>query len=210
MNEWDRILREEWYSQDEPDEIVANFATLLRRKNKRIRILDLGCGAGRHQVYMAKQGFEAHGVDISKTGLNLTRERLQKQGSDVYLVKCDMKKLPYMDSCFDAVINLHTIYHQKLHGIEETISEIRRLLKREGHLLVNFLSKRTYSCGKGVAVEESTFGEQEGAERGVLHHFTDEREIEHLLKSFKITNVKLSEKEVEGKLRSRWVVTARM
>jgi ubiquinone/menaquinone biosynthesis C-methylase UbiE len=121
-----------------------------------------------------------------------------------------MKKLPYMDSCFDAVINLHTIYHQKLHGIEETISEIRRLLKREGHLLVNFLSKRTYSCGKGVAVEESTFGEQEGAERGVLHHFTDEREIEHLLKSFKITNVKLSEKEVEGKLRSRWVVTARM
>ncbi len=42
-----------------------------------MRILDLGCDAGRHLIYMAKQGFEAHGIDISETGLNLTKKGLK-------------------------------------------------------------------------------------------------------------------------------------
>ena len=208
MNAWDKILREEWYSQDEPDEIVINFASLLA-KEKKIRVLDLGCGAGRHQVYMARQGFEAHGIDFSETGLGLTKERLKKQKLDGHIVKCDMKMLPYIDACFDAVITLHAIYHQKIRGIQKTFSEINRILKKDGFLLMNFLSKRTYSYGRGTRIEEGTFVEQEGIEKGVLHHFTDREEIEHLFKNFKIIDSKLREEEVEGKLRSRWIVTAR-
>ncbi len=208
MTEWNKILREEWYSQEEPDEIVINFAKLLKKKKRKMRVLDLGCGAGRHQVFVAKQGFEAHGTDISETGLKLTKQRLEKQNLEVYLVKCDMKALAYVDSCFDAVINLHAIYHQKLKGIQETISEIYRILRKEGLLLINFLSKRTYSYQKGAEVEEDTFIEQEGIEKGVLHHFTDKEEIEHLFKDFKVVNLELSEKKVEGKLRSRWILIA--
>jgi len=173
LTEWDKILREEWYSQEEPDDIVINFSKLLKNKKWKMRVLDLGCGAGRHQVFMAKQGFEAHGTDISETGLKLTKQRLERQNLEVYLIKCDMKALPYIDSCFDAIISLHAIYHQKLKGVQETISEIHRILRKRGLLLINFLSKRTYSYGKGTEVEENTFIEQEGVEKGVLHHFTD-------------------------------------
>jgi len=208
MSEWDKILREEWYSREEPDEILVNFANLLKNKNKKLRILDLGCGAGRHLIYMAKQTFEAHGTDISETGLRMTKERLEKQKLEAFLVKCDMKMLPYKDSCFDAVICLHAIYHQKLTGIQETIPEIRRILKKKGSVLINFLSKRTYSYGKGIEVEENTFVEEEGVERGVLHYFAGKEEIQHLFKNFKIASLELSEKEVEGKLRSRWIITA--
>jgi ubiquinone/menaquinone biosynthesis C-methylase UbiE len=208
MNKWDKILHEEWYSQEKPDETVIDFASLLTKK-KKMRVLDLGCGAGRHQVYIAKQGFVAHGIDFSETGLNLTKERLKKQKLEVNLAKCDMKMLPYISAYFDAVISLHTIYHQKTVGIQRTISQIHRILKRNGFLLMNFLSKRTYSYGKGTKVEKDTFVEQEGIEKGVLHHFTDRDEIERLLENFKIINLKLREKEVEGKLRSRWIVIAR-
>lgn len=208
MTEWNKILREEWYSREEPDEIVIDFAKLLKKEKRGMRVLDLGCGAGRHQVFMAKQGFEAHGTDISETGLKLTKQRLERQNLEVYLVKCDMKALPYVNSCFDAVINLHAIYHQKLEGIQETISEIHKILRKRGLLLINFLSKRTYSYRKGTEVEEDTFIEQEGIEKRVLHHFTDKEEIEHLFKGFKIVNLELSEKKVEGRLRSRWILTA--
>jgi len=208
MTEWNQILREEWYSQEEPEEVVTDFATFLKKKNKKIRVLDLGCGAGRHQVYMAKQGFEAHGNDISEIGLNITKERLKKQNLEGHLVKCDMKMLPYIDFCFDAVISLHTIYHQKLKGIQETISEVKRVLKKKGLVLINFLSKRTYSYRKGVEIEENTFLEQEGAERGVLHHFTDEEELKRLFADFKIADLKLIEREVEGKPRSRLILVA--
>ncbi|MEM2117693.1 MAG: class I SAM-dependent methyltransferase [Candidatus Bathyarchaeia archaeon] len=209
MTEWNKILREEWYSQEEPDEIVVDFVNSLKTKRQAIRVLDLGCGAGRHLIFLSKQGFEVHGVDISETGLTLTKERLRRQNLEIYLAKCDMKNLPYVDSCFDAVVCLHTIYHQRLEEIQKTIFEIQRILRQEGLLLVNFLSKRTYSYGKGIEIEENTFIEQSGVEAGVLHHFTDEKEMRHLFKSFKILSLQLVEKEVEGKLRSRWILTAK-
>jgi len=208
LAEWNQILREEGYSREEPDEIVVDFVNMLKEKKQKMRVLDLGCGAGRHQVYVAKQGFEAHGTDISETGLNLTKQRLKGQKLEVYLIECDMKMLPYVDSCFDAIICLHTIYHQKIKGIQETISEIQRMLRKKGLLLINFLSKRTYIYGKELEVEGDTFIRQEGAEKGVLHHFSDKEEIMRFFKKFKIISLKLREKEVEGKLQSRWVLIA--
>jgi ubiquinone/menaquinone biosynthesis C-methylase UbiE len=208
MSEWDRILREEWYSREEPDEIVVDFARLFKNKNEKFRVLDLACGAGRHLVYIAKQTPEAHGSDISETGLCMARERLKRQGLEAFLVKCNMKILPYKDSSFDAVLCIQAVYHQKLEGIQDTVSEIGRILRKKGLLLITFLSKRTYSYGKGVEVGESTFVEEEGVEKGVLHCFVGKEDIERLLKDFEITNLELSEKEVKGKLRSRWIITA--
>ncbi|MEM3699259.1 MAG: class I SAM-dependent methyltransferase [Candidatus Bathyarchaeia archaeon] len=143
MSEWNQILRKKRYSPEEPDELVVNFAAFLKTKKKVGRVLDLGCDAGRHLIYMAQQGFEAHGIDISETALNTTKRRLKKQNLEAQIVKCHMKFLPYMDSCFDTVICLHTLYHQKFKDMQETISEIQRILKKKGFLLVNLLSKRT-------------------------------------------------------------------
>ncbi|MDI6805249.1 MAG: class I SAM-dependent methyltransferase [Candidatus Bathyarchaeia archaeon] len=208
MIEWNRILQEKRYSPEEPDKLVISFAAFLKRKKKVGRVLDLGCGAGRHLIYMAKQGFEAHGIDIAETGLNATKCRLKKQNLEAHIVKCHMNFLPYVDSCFDAVICLHTIYHQKFKGMQRTISEIHRILKENGFLSVNFLSKRTYKYGKGEKVEENTFIDQEGIEKGVLHHFTDKEEIRCLFKDFTIIKMELQERKIEGKLSSRWILTA--
>lgn len=208
MSEWDGILREEWYSREEPEEIVVEFSELLKKQKARQRVLDLACGAGRHQVFLAEHGFEAHGADISRTGLALTSQRLKKRRLYAHLVKCDMKSLPYTACCIDAVVCLHAIYHQRLEDIQVTVAEIHRVLVKNGMVLVNFLSKRTYSSGKGVEVEDGTFMEETGPEKGVLHHFTDKTEIESLFESFRIINLSLSEKEVEGRLRSRWILTA--
>jgi hypothetical protein len=57
-------------------------------------------------------------------------------------------------------------------------------------------------------VEENTFIEEEGVEKGVLHYFVGKDGIEHLFENFEIARLELSEKEVEGKLRSRWIIIA--
>lgn len=208
MAEWNRILLEEVYSREEPDESIVAFLGSFRSTKKNARGLDLACGAGRHAVYMARLGFETHGADIALAGLRLTRDRLKKQNLHGYLVKCDMKHLPYTGSCFDVVICFHAVYHQKLKEIQESLSEIHRVLRKEGVTIANFLSKRTYSYAKGSQIEENTFMEEEGSEKGVLHHFTDKEELEQLFAIFKTTSIDLHEKEVEGKLRSRWIVNA--
>jgi len=207
MTEWNQILRDEIYSPEEPDDFVIHFLSKLHKKQKK-RILDLGCGRGRHVVYVATHGFEAHGIDASDTGLRATKKKIRD--ADAYLVKCDMRMLPYKRSCFDAVISLRTIYHQRLDDVQKTILEIKRILNRNGSILIDFLSKRTHSYGRGIFVEENTFIEEDGPEKGIIHYFVDREELEKLFKEFKCLNMELREKQVEGKLRSRWIVMAKM
>ena len=209
MTEWNQILREKWYSQEEPDELVVSFLTLLKKKNKKVHVLDLGFGAGRNLIYMANQKFEGYGLEISDTGIHTSKERLKKRNLKAYIVKGDMHSLPYIGSCFDAVICIFAIYHQKLRGIQETTSEIHRVLRKGGVLLTNFHSKRSSMYGKGAKAEKDTFIRQNGPEKGVIHHFTDEEEIKKLLKDFKNVTIELKEqKSADGYLQSRLIVTA--
>ena len=207
MSKWDQILPEKVYSTEEPDEFIVDFAGFLRKRNSPI-VLDLACGAGRHTIYMAEQGLEVNGADISATGLKMTKERLRKRGLEAALMKSAMNHLPYSDSCFDAVICTRAIYHQKLAAIQKTLLETRRVLRKNGTVLIDFLSRRTYSFGKGDEIEENTFVETEGHEKGVIHHFADKKELRRLLDDFEVLSIELHEKEVEGKLRSRLIVQA--
>jgi ubiquinone/menaquinone biosynthesis C-methylase UbiE len=207
LSKWDRILPEKVYSTEEPDEFVVDFVGFLRKRNGPI-VLDLACGAGRHAIYMAEQGLEVNGADISATGLKMTKERLRKRGLEAALVKSAMNYLPHLDSCFDAVICTRAVYHQKLAAIQKTLLETRRVLRKNGAVLIDFLSRRTYSFGKGDEIEENTFVETEGHEKGVIHHFADKKELRRLFNDFKVLSIELHEKEVEGKLRSRLIVQA--
>jgi ubiquinone/menaquinone biosynthesis C-methylase UbiE len=207
--EWNQILRNRRYSQEEPDELVVSFVTLLKKKNKKMRVLDLGCGAGRNLIYAANQNFEVNGLEMSDTGLSFTKERLRKRNLEAHILKGDMNLLPYIDSCFDAAICIFAIYHQKLERIQTTISEIHRVLKKGGILLTNFHSKRSSMYGKGVEVEKDTFTRENGPEKGVIHYFTDEKEIRKLMGDFKSVNIELRErKSADEYLQSQLIVTA--
>lgn len=207
MTEWDRILPERVYSPEEPDQTVVDFTGLLRRRRKNLT-LDLACGAGRHVVYLAQQGLAAAGADLSRMGLKMTRKKLVELGLTAALVRLAMNNLPFVDSSFDAVTCTRAIYHQRVQGIQQTLTEIHRVLKKDGAVLVDFLSKRTHSYAKGVKIEAETFAETEGHERGILHHYTDREELQSLFKDFRIIDIDLRETGDEGYLRSRFTVQA--
>jgi len=119
-----------------------------------------------------------------------------------------MKALPYTAHCFDAVISLYTIYHNTKKGIQETINETHRTLRKNATILLNFHSKRSSKHGKGTKIEEDTFMQENGPEKGILHHFVNEEEIHELLKGFKILNLQREEHERQGYLRSHLIVLA--
>jgi len=204
---WNQILRRQEYSREEPDKTVTQFIKFLKKRRVK-RVLDLGCGAGRHVVYLTKQGFETYGIDVSKTGLKKAKRRLRKEKLNATLIQCDMKTLPCISHYFDAVISLFTIYHSTKQGIIRAIAETHRTLRKEGIILLNFQSKRSGKHGKGAKIEEDTFVQEDGPERGIIHHFVDEAEIHELLRSFRILKIQLEEQEIEGYFQSRWVVLA--
>jgi SAM-dependent methyltransferase len=68
------------------------------------RILDVGCGPGRHAHTLGRRGFEVLGVDISERFVALARENIPR-GSAVTFERADARSLRF-DSEFDAVISL--------------------------------------------------------------------------------------------------------
>ena len=52
-------------------------------------ILDIGCGAGRHSVELARRGFQVTGVDISAGMLAQAADAAEKAGVEVNWVKAD-------------------------------------------------------------------------------------------------------------------------
>jgi 2-polyprenyl-3-methyl-5-hydroxy-6-metoxy-1,4-benzoquinol methylase len=69
------------------------------------RILDVGCGTGRHAIELAKRGYRVVGVDISANMLASARIAAAKAGVAVDLVNADATQLSLTES-FDAAVSL--------------------------------------------------------------------------------------------------------
>lgn len=71
--------------------------------DKSKKILDIGCGTGRHSIELAKRGYNVTGVDLSESQLERARELAGKFGVKVDFIKADARELNYSDA-FDLVI----------------------------------------------------------------------------------------------------------
>lgn len=75
------------------------------KRDKSCRILDVGCGTGRHAIELAKRGYSVTGVDLSENMLNRAREKAIDTGVQIDFEKADARNLPFEDE-FDLVIML--------------------------------------------------------------------------------------------------------
>ena len=69
------------------------------------RVLDVGCGPGRHSIELAKRGYAVTGVDISRKFLDLAVAAANEAGVKPAFFEVDARQMPFGDE-FDAVISL--------------------------------------------------------------------------------------------------------
>ena len=72
------------------------------------RILDLGCGFGRHSVPLATRGYRVTGIDLSEPMLTLARRLAERAGAPVDWQRRDMRDLHGLGP-LDACICLYTV-----------------------------------------------------------------------------------------------------
>jgi ubiquinone/menaquinone biosynthesis C-methylase UbiE len=102
-------------------------------------VLEVGCGHGRTLQKLLRGGAGiASGIDPSDVMFRLARRRLRheiREGrSDVRLAEA--RHLPFENHCFDAALAVHVVYFWTDPRVE--FSEIRRVLRSGGRLLVGF------------------------------------------------------------------------
>ena len=151
-------------------------------------VLDLGCGAGRNCLFLAKEGFDLVSLDISRSALRMTNAQLHKERlANVRLARGTMTNLPFDGDCFDAVISISVIHHAVKKDILKIISEVCRILKKKGIFFTNVASIEDPRCGEGEQVEENTFRILEAFEEKrfeELHHFSTRHEILEMFACF--------------------------
>jgi SAM-dependent methyltransferase len=83
----------------------VRFLVDLLRLPKGARVLDVGCGPGRHAVALAKAGYAVTGVDVSRRFLELAAESAREARVKPAFFEVDARQMPFEDE-FDAVISL--------------------------------------------------------------------------------------------------------
>ncbi len=111
MKQWYEMLFENYgqkYDSESFTQGTIGECDFIEREigyNKSIRILDIGCGTGRHSIELSKRGYTITGIDLSDSQLARAREKAEKQGVNIDLLKYDARELPFENE-YDLVIML--------------------------------------------------------------------------------------------------------
>ena len=97
-------------------------------------ICDMGCGPGQIARYLHRRGVKALGVDLSPKMI----AEAQRLNPDIPLHQGDMLDLPDEDNSWGGIAAFYCIIHIPRENIVDALSEMKRVLKPHGHLLVTF------------------------------------------------------------------------
>jgi len=205
MEKWNLVYSKRFGGTWYPDEGVVRFTAryLQRRvgidlydtKRKVRRILDAGCGNGRHVVFFAEQGFDVYGVDISEEAIGIANAWLAKKGLKAHLKVGDVEEVHFEDGYFDVIISYGVLDHIPFSKAIKAMQEIRRVLVNGGYLYVTLRSVYDSEYGRGKLVGKNTYVLEEGYEKGIIQHFFSPEEVKELLKDFKVFDVEIYEEK---------------
>ncbi|MGC9665961.1 class I SAM-dependent methyltransferase [Planosporangium sp. 12N6] len=103
-----------------------------------MRLLDLGCGEGRHAFEAYRRGADVVAVDLDTAGLRTTREwcaamaEAGEASADTMAtaIRADLRRLPFPDASFDRIIASEVLEH--IPDDAAAIAEIARVLRPGG------------------------------------------------------------------------------
>lgn len=73
--------------------------------NKSLKILDIGCGTGRHAIELTRRGYAVTGVDLSENQIKRARDKAREEGLSIDFQIRDARRLAF-DGEFDLSIML--------------------------------------------------------------------------------------------------------
>jgi D-alanine-D-alanine ligase len=145
--------------------IEADQLEVLLDLHPPARILDLGCGQGRHAIELGRRGYEVTGVDLSEYLLDVAAARARAAGVKLRLLKGDMRE-PLAGARFDIALSLFTSfgYFRDEADDRKVLRAVAGMLLPGGHFLLEVLNgqrerqrfepRQWFAVGKTAVMEE--------------------------------------------------------
>ncbi len=163
------------FTKGTPQEVPFLIETLRLRRGQ--RLLDVGCGPGRHAVAFARSGLAVTGIDVSSRFLELAAESARAAGVSASFFEADARRMPFEDE-FDVVVSICQGAFGLMGGDDSIVlHRMTEALKPGGVLVVTAFSalfeashprpEAAFDVDAGLVHERTTVKSEAGEEREV-------------------------------------------
>ncbi len=134
---YDHTFRRIYYAGQE-GRVSRRLARMVMHRFMDGRILEVGCGPGRliRTIEQAGPAAEIVGVDLSPFLLERAEKMVGATLSPVRFVHADAASLPFADESFDVAVASHVVGHLPADAATEVLSEMYRVVRPGGRLLL--------------------------------------------------------------------------
>ena len=143
--EWDEFYRnypleELGWELGKPRPILVEYlqAGLLPKGSA----LDICCGVGTNTVYLAQNGFAVTGIDISRTAIEIAKQKAEAAKVNINFLVESFINLPFSDAEFDFVWDMGCFHHVEVEERPTFIAGVHRVLKADGSYMLTCFSYR--------------------------------------------------------------------
>ena len=212
---WERVFQEQEWGRYPPEELIRFVARNYYSAPNRqlVRILELGCGPAANIWYLAREGFDAFGIDGSETAIAQAERRMSDEGLAANLQIADMVSIDSLFPAghFDAVIDIASVQHNNLKAVTAILGQSLDLLKPEGRIFSMMVSSGSYGDGMGKEIEPGTFvdvAEGPPLHRRGLGHFFSLEEVQSLYTRFADVQIEHSARSMNNRQvwYNHWVI----
>ncbi|HHB77063.1 MAG TPA: class I SAM-dependent methyltransferase [Desulfobulbus sp.] len=187
----------------EPDIFVVEFVSLMRSYGV-TSVLDLGCGPGRHALFLAEMGFQVRGIDASPAAVSFLEQESEKLGLDIKTTISEMTNIGLADNSCDMVLAWNVIYHGDIPVVQRSLSEIGRVLQRGGLFVGTMLSRRNSEVQTGSEIAHNTYTNTDKSDKDHPHFYCNAAELIGLFHGFEPIILQDTEQKEPGSGAYHW------
>jgi SAM-dependent methyltransferase len=209
-NEWNKSYHNKDNFVFYPHEEVVRFVSKYIRKKvglndfldlaldigDGVRVLDLGCGIGRHVIYCHDMGLEAYGVDLSQVAVDVARNWCEKIGfldAESRIQQADIRHLPWDDKFFNYAVSHGVLDSMPFEIARASCVELARVMPIGGLFYCDLISGDDSEHSREFSGEQIVHTNHE---QGTVQLYFNLAKIEFLIKDvFKIEDCNLVRRE---------------
>jgi SAM-dependent methyltransferase len=173
--------------------LKGTFPGLIMPKPSKGKILDLGCGDGRHFPLFDEMGLSSYGTEINLQTCSILKEKMSSLKVNIQdILEGTTDNLPFQNGFFDYLLTWNSCYYmtasQRL-DFEGHVTEMARVIKKDGWLICSVPKKTSFIFQNSFAFEEEGYRVLDkdpwGTRKGeIMRCFNSRDELENEFKEF--------------------------
>lgn len=166
-------------------------------------ILDCGAGGETPPLSLfAQYGYTTCGIEMSDRQIQLANEFAGLRNQQLNIMQSDMRHLPLESESFSFVYSYNSVFHMRKEDVRKAVAEMKRVLKPNGLLFVNFLTLKDFRVGDGLDLGDNQF-EQEEDDELVIHSYYDYDEADALFEDMEL--IYKEDRVPERRFEGEWI-----